>query len=216
MIDGDPDVETRSLMSMTIDSTRDKRSSDDPPKTAVSVPLIANFALFQAVWLVTVLGAARGSVWPGVAALAFFLLAHAALSPTAKVDYVLCVLLVAVGALIESFNGVSGLLVHRDSAFGAAFPPTWMLVLWCNLALILNNSIGWLLNRPVLAGLLGAMGGAASYAAGVALGAAEFGMPTREALPILAATWAIVTPLLMFVARRVNSLAARGVTASRP
>ncbi len=208
-------MKSQSVTSMTFDTNSAKRSAKQPPKAPVSVPLIANFALFQSVWLITVLGAARGSVWPGVVALAFFLAAHAALSSTAKVDYVLCVLLVAVGALVESVNGASGLLVHRDSVFGAAFPPAWMLVLWCNLALVLNNSIGWLLNRPVLAGLLGAAGGAMSYAAGVALGAAEFGMARGEALPILAATWAIVTPLLLYVTRGVNRLAASGVSAGR-
>ena len=194
-------------MSVAIDTAREKPAPVSLSR--VSVPLIANFALFQAVWLITVLGAARGSIWPGVAALAFFLAAHSALSATAKADYVLCVLLIAVGALIESVNGAAGLLVHQNAPFGGAFPPVWMLVLWCNLALTLNNSIGWLLQRPVLAGLLGALGGAASYAAGVALGAAEFGMATREALPILAATWAVVTPLLMYAARGVNRVAAR-------
>ena len=52
-----------------------------------AVPIIANFLLFQTVWLVTVIAASRDLTWPGVAALCFFLLAHAALSASARGDY---------------------------------------------------------------------------------------------------------------------------------
>jgi len=175
-----------------------------PEIPALSVPPIANFALFQFVWLVTVIGAARGAAWPGLAALAFFLTVHRALSATAKADHALCVLTIALGTIVETLNSASGFIVYRDPAAASVIPPIWILVLWCNLALILNNSAAWLLQRPVLAAVLGAIGGSLSYVGGVALGAAEFGVATRMAVPVLAVSWAILAPLLFAIARRVN------------
>lgn len=169
-----------------------------------AVPIIANFLLFQTVWLVTVIAASRDLTWPGVAALCFFLLAHAALSASARGDYVLCAALVVVGVVVEGINGASGLIVHRDALGGGALPPVWMLVLWCNLALILNNSVAWIQGRPWIAALLGGIGGAASYLGGIALGAAEFGTSTQTGLLIVGATWAVLTPLLFLAAERVH------------
>jgi len=175
-------------------------------RPSLSVPIVANFLLFQAVWLITVFGASRDSTWAGIAALGFFLGAHLFLSRTALIDYALCALAVVVGVAVESIGIGWGLIAYRGVEPGAAFPPAWILVLWCNLGLILNNSIAWLLNRPILSATLGAIGGAASYIGGVEIGAADFGIAPRDAIPILALTWAVVTPMLMYAARRLNRL----------
>lgn len=169
-----------------------------------AVPIIANFLLFQTVWLVTVIAASRDLTWPGLAAVGFFLLAHAALSESAPRDYVLCALLVIVGLAVEAINGATGLIVHRDALVSGALPPIWILVLWCNLALILNNSVAWVQGKPLLAALLGSVGGALSYLGGIALGAAEFGTDNTSALLIVGATWAVLTPLLFLTAARVH------------
>jgi hypothetical protein len=169
-----------------------------------AVPLIANFLLFQTVWLVTVIAASRDLTWPGIAAVGFFLVAHAALSESARGDYLLCAMLVAVGIVVEAIFGGSGLIVHRDAFGGGLLPPVWMLVLWCNLALVLNNSVAWVQGKHLLAALFGGVGGALSYLGGIALGAAEFGTSTPSALMIVGATWAVLTPLLFLAAERVH------------
>ena len=168
------------------------------------MPKFANFVLFQCVWILTVLGAAQGMIWPGIASLGFFLFVHSFLSESARTDYLVCVVAIAVGLVIESINARTGLIVHP--AGDSLLPPLWLLVLWCNLGLIFNNSVAWLLDKPWLAALLGAAGGTASYIGGVALGAASFGVPLKTAAPALAITWAIVTPLLFYATRRLNGL----------
>jgi len=166
------------------------------------MPKFANFVLFQCVWIVTVLGAAQGVIWPGIASLAFFLTVHAFLSESARTDYLVCILAIALGLVIESINAKTGLIVHPVG--DSLFPPLWIIILWCNLGLIFNNSVSWLLDKPLLAALLGAAGGTVSYIGGVAIGAASFGVPLETAAPALAITWAIVTPLLFYATRRLN------------
>lgn len=136
----------------------------------------------------------------------FFLGVHYTLSPSALIDYALCGLTVVVGVAVESIAIGAGLIDYRLGDSAIAIPPVWILVLWCNLGLILNNSVAWLLDRPYLAAALGAIGGTASYVAGVSLGAADFGTAPRDAMLYLAVTWAIVTPLLLIGARRLNRL----------
>ena len=182
------------------------------------VPLLANFALFQSVWLITVIAASRDLAWPGVAALGFFLVVHAAFATNPRTDYALCVLLVLFGTAIESINISSGLLVHRPAALewaGGMLPPLWLLVLWCNLALILDHGLRWLQPYPLLAAALGSAGGALSYMAGVALGAAEFGIDDSKAIIALAATWAVVTPLALYLARALHRLSERDAPSGR-
>ena len=157
----------------------------------------ANIVLFQAVWFATIIGASKGLAWPGAAALLIFLGAHYYLSRTARVDYVLSLILVGVGIVVETLLSGGGLISYDTTGLS----PAWILLLWCNLGLILNNSISWLANRPLLASILGAVGGAASYLGGVKLGAAELHVPTTTATLILAITWAILTPLLFYLAR---------------
>lgn len=178
------------------------------PVPRISVPLFANFVLFQAVWLITVIGASRGQSWPGLAALAFFLSVHYVLAPRPGVDYVTSAVAVVVGIAVETVNVGSGLIVYESASFGAALPPAWILVLWCSLGLTLNNSLAWLQQHLLWAALLGAAGGTLSYLGGVALGAADLGVAPSQALPFLALTWAGVTPLLMLFARTLRNYAA--------
>jgi len=164
----------------------------------------ANFLLFQIVWFATVIGAANNLIWPGLAAMTVFIIVHAVLTPNPGRDYCLCALAIVIGVIVESANAATGLIDFGDSLIGGVLPPLWILILWCNLGLILNHSIVWLQQQLLLAALLGALGGAMSYAGGVALGAAEFGRPAPAAIGAIALTWAIVTPLLMISARRLN------------
>ena len=175
------------------------------------IPKIANFLLFQAVWIITILGAAQGRISDGWIALTFFIVVHFFLSPTAVADYALCVIVAAIGGIIDTINLRTDLIIYNGLLPGLDIAPPWTPVLWCALALTLNNSLGWLHGRPLLAALLGAIGGMASYLAGTNLGAATLGMNLTESALWLAGTWAVLTPLLFFVAAQ-----ARNVIAARP
>jgi hypothetical protein len=91
-----------------------------------------------------------------------------------------------------------------------AVTPLWMLVLWAQLGSVLREPLRWLHGRKWLAAALGAVGGAASYAAGVRLGACAF-PEARLALAVLAAGWAVIMPMLLVA----TSVVQRTVSASR-
>jgi hypothetical protein len=81
--------------------------------------------------------------------------------------------------------------------------PPWMAVLWPLLGSTLNHSMAWLQRRPVLAALLGAAGGLASYEAGARLGAVEMVDPTTCRI-VIAAAWAVLMPGLLALAARLR------------
>jgi len=165
---------------------------------------LINFILFQAVWFATVLGAANGQAWPGFLTIGVFLIVHSVMVADPSKDILLSAVTILIGVGVEMVNVSTGLIDYQGGLISNILPPAWILILWCNVGLIINNSVAWLQNRLVLASVLGGLGGAISYGGGVALGAAEFGVPTQTALMWVGLTWAIVTPILLMIARYLN------------
>lgn len=92
---------------------------------------------------------------------------------------------------------------HAADAAGHGLSPAWMVALWVNFACTLHASLRWLLGRPLLAALLGALGGPLSYAAGARLGALSLGGDATGSLVAVAIEWAVALPLLTLLAARV-------------
>ena len=135
---------------------------------------LINFFLFQSVWLITVLGAARGMTWPGIAMIGLFALIHGLIIPAPKRDFILLALATMIGFICDS-----ALVRWEWLQVTTTFPipglaPLWMLILWANLALAINHCLGWLHHRYWLAAVCGAIGGPLAYLGGVALGAGTF------------------------------------------
>ena len=57
---------------------------------------------------------------------------------------------------------------RRDPAFPPHGAPLWILCLWAAFALTLTRSLAWLMRRPWLAALLGALGAPLAYASAAA------------------------------------------------
>lgn len=64
-------------------------------------------------------------------------------------------------------------------------------------------SLRWLQPRPLLAAVLGLVGGPLAWYAGARLGALELPDPSL-ALSVLGAGWAALMPLLLWLASRLN------------
>jgi hypothetical protein len=79
-----------------------------------------------------------------------------------------------------------------------------MIGLWLNFAATLNQSLGWLHGRPLLAALFGAAGGPLAYYGGARLGATE-ALPGAGGLLLLAVGWGVMTPLLLKLAKTLRS-----------
>ena len=79
--------------------------------------------------------------------------------------------------------------------------------MWMLFATTLNVSMQWLRARPLLAALMGFVAGPLSYVAGEKLGGMTFVNETA-ALAALAIGWAVMMPLLMRLATRLNGVRA--------
>jgi hypothetical protein len=82
-----------------------------------------------------------------------------------------------------------------------ALAPLWLSCLWPVLATTLGHAFSGLQQRPLLAAVLGAIGGFTSYTAGTAMTDIGFAHPLAGPIAI-AAIWACLFPALALVARR--------------
>lgn len=108
----------------------------------------------------------------------------------------------AIGFLVETVYIRSGLLDYKFASTSAQIAPVWIVWLWANLALTMNNCLGWLHGRHVIAVAAGIVAGPLTYLAGARLGAAELGTTTAPAFAYFAVSWAVLVPVLLYVAAR--------------
>ncbi len=169
-----------------------------------------NFLAFQLGWFACVLGAANAYPWLGVWAAIVIVAGNVAWSarPAAEAGFIALALLA--GAAWETLLLASGALQYSAGSLLPGFPPPWILALWALFASTLNVSLGWLQGRWLLAAVLGGLSGPASYWAGARLGALNIVDPLVFVL-MLAAGWAVLTPVLLALARRLCGQTSRGV-----
>jgi hypothetical protein len=177
-----------------------------PARTSLPTRLVvANFLLFQVGWFACVLGAAHGWAWSGTAVVAMIVAWHVARAPRPLVEFKLVAAATGVGFLWENFLMHAGLVRFISGKFAEMLAPAWILAMWALFAITLNVSLRWLQGRWLLAFVLGAVAGPASYLGGVRLGAAVL-PATAPALLALGIGWALLTPLLLLMARRWNGM----------
>jgi hypothetical protein len=126
--------------------------------------------------------------------------------PVAEIRLAFCALAIGLawdGALLNL-----GLLAFSPAGPIDSLPPPWMLALWPLFASTLNVSLRWLHARPVVAAVLGGISGPLSYWGGTRLGALQLPEPATG-LALLAAGWAVITPLLLVLARRFDGIRPR-------
>lgn len=165
--------------------------------------LAINVAAFQAGWFTCVLGAAHGLPWIGVAAAAAVVAWHAFRAQRPARELTLIAAAIAVGAIFDSALATSRWVEFAPQAPAPDAAPYWILALWALFATTLNVSLGWMRGRPALAAALGLFAGPLAYWAGARLGALEIVKPAA-ALVALALGWAVILPLLIALARRLE------------
>lgn len=152
---------------------------------------------YQAVWFAAVIGAGRGTAWPGVLAAAAFVALHLRHAPRHRLRHRLRLgaAALAAGGVVDGSLASTGLIDY--AAQGALPVPTWILALWVAFAMTLTASLDLLQRRPLVAASAGAIGAPLAYA-GAAVGwqAVAFDTPSWPALCLLGAGWALALPLL--------------------
>ena len=164
-------------------------------------PLV-NFMLYQVAWLACVLGAAKGQPLIGVGVALLVVAQHLALSPNAGQELKLILLTGLLGGAWETWL-ITQDWVRYVGGESAWLAPAWIIALWLAFATTFNVSLRWLQPRPLLAAVLGLVGGPLAWYAGARLGALELPDPSL-ALSVLGAGWAALMPLLLWLASRLN------------
>ena len=166
---------------------------------------------FQVVWMIAVGGAAHGAWWAGPVAVGIFGAYQLAAPQPGRADPRLIVLAVTLGFVVDSLLARSHLVGYASPFPSVDFAPVWILALWANLALTLNHSLAYLQRRPLIAALFGAIGAPLSYFfAARTWHAVTLAEPMATSLLVLAAMWAVATPVL---ARAALTLARRSTSA---
>jgi Protein of unknown function (DUF2878) len=145
-----------------------------------------NFVAYQLAWFAVILAAANDHAWVSVAVALLVAATHLAVRREA-LDARLIALAAAVGLLVDSTLVIAG-QVRFASAWPDGVAPYWMLSLWMVFATTLNHSLRWLVRRPLVAALAGAVGGPLAYFAGAQLDALRLVSPATS-LPLIGALW---------------------------
>ena len=159
--------------------------------------LLLNIVIYQTIWFLCVLFGNLGAL------LSLPLLAlHFVFSDKKAADARMMVILGTLGLIIDGSLRAAGVLAL--SSWGWPIP-LWLATIWLGLATLPHHSLWWMRSRLFVNILFGALGGPLAYWGGMQLGAASFPLPLEYSLLVLAAVWAVVWPLVMFLAGRKES-----------
>jgi hypothetical protein len=170
------------------------------------VTVVVNVVLYQLGWVACVLGAAHGLPWIGPLAAAAIIAWHLARAARTRPELALVACAVLLGALFDTLLVQAGWVHFSAGALIAGTAPCWMMALWAIFATTLNISLRSLRTHPVLALILGALGGPLAYFAGARLGAITL-VAAGPALSAIALGWAVLAPVLLLAARRFDGYA---------
>jgi hypothetical protein len=162
---------------------------------------LVNFALFQLGWFASVLLGASQYHWLGPVVVFAILFVHLRSSQDREAERRLIGYALLIGLVWENLLSLGGLIVYPSGQPFGILAPVWIIAMWPLLAITLNVSLRWLKALPAMAALFGAIGGPLAFLAGERLGAAVF--PNFYlAMAALAVGWAILFPVLMYLAAR--------------
>jgi hypothetical protein len=166
---------------------------------------LINLGAFQAGWFSCVLGAANGYPLLGPYVVLIVVALHLAVATRPGPELLLIAVAGLLGVLFDSALLRTGWLTYSSGVLWATVAPYWIVAMWLAFATTLNVSLRWLRGRTWTALVFGAIGGPLSYLAGARLGGLEFIRPAA-ALPALAVGWAVVTPLLVWLAAKFDGI----------
>ena len=168
--------------------------------------ILTNVILFQIGWFSCVMSGAANRPWIGGIVALIIVSFHLFRAPDRQPELKLIMIALGIGAIWDSILVSQNWLTYDSGLFLPNMAPYWIILMWGLFATMLNVSLRWLRGRWVLAALFGAIGGPLAYYGGHRLGALEFG---NESIAILALAigWAVLTPVLMYLAPRFDGYA---------
>ena len=167
--------------------------------------LLLNVVFFKVGWVSSVFGGANDMPWLGPLAVFIAVLLHlwASHRPSSELALILaCGLL---GAAFDSVLVSLGWVGYASGVFSEGLAPYWIITMWMLLGTTLNRSMRWLRGKPLLAAVIGLFSGPLAYLAGAKIGGIQF-IDQNAALLMLGIGWAVVLPVLMYLAGRLDGV----------
>jgi hypothetical protein len=109
-----------------------------------------------------------------------------------------------IGLILDSALASAGLVSFTSGVWIDGIAPHWMVGLWIAFATTLNISMRWLVTRPALAVVFGALGGPVAYCAGAKLGAIAIN-PSATTFIAIGLGWAAAMWLLTLAVAHINN-----------
>lgn len=157
---------------------------------------ILNLAIFQAGWIVCVVG---GDSY-AIAYTAIALLIHHWYVLEKNSEWQLIAIVTVVGSLWDILMALSGMIYYADSGFLGI--PIWLICLWALFATTFMHALSWLNRYLWIAAVFAAVMGPASYWFGSDLSDAYFGTPILTSLVVMAVGWSTLFPAGIYLTRR--------------
>lgn len=167
--------------------------------------ILINIVAFKIGWVASVLGAANGLPLLGPALMLPAIAIHLHNANDPSRELMLIGLTGAIGATWDSVMVAAGWLSYPAGTIVSGLAPYWILAMWMLFATTLNMAFRWLQSKLLLASVLGAVFGPASYYAGARLEAVVINDLTAS-MVALAVAWAILLPGLLFLAKRFDGV----------
>ena len=165
--------------------------------------LLLNFALFHIGWLACVVGAASNMSLLGSSIALLLIAVHLFTVANFRAELYLVLAAVVIGFVWETLLLSQQWLAYAGASLSSNLAPYWLVIMWALFATTINVSMAWMKNRWLLAVVMGAIFGPMAFIAGEKLGAVEF-LDNQRALIALSFGWAILMPLILWVAAKIN------------
>lgn len=168
--------------------------------------IIINFIVFQIGWLACVIGGAQHLPWLGTLLTLLYIPLHIMAMPAPRQELYFILLVGLLGLVWDSILVATGLTLFPSGILLENTAPHWIVALWILFASTVNVSLRWLQQRWILAAILGAIAGPASYYIGQRLGGVDFNNMLLS-LTVLAVAWAFFMPLILWLSERFDGMA---------
>ena len=154
-------------------------------------------------WLSCVLGAALDMHWLGLLTVILLCLIHLYIIGRRKFSsaILLGMSCIAVGFIVDTI--LINFKVFEPNRWILPRPITtiWLLMLWANFSLALNESLKWFQKHLFISALMGSFFGPLAYLAASRIGAVRLTTPFSNSLIALGIAWFLAMPLISFLSK---------------
>ena len=156
---------------------------------------LINFIIFQSLWLLSVISAAKGSAYVGVLAISIAAASYLWRSQNRLATLKFYSFAISLGFVVDTLLIQLNTITIRPIEMSIS--PLFMVALWINFILTFNYSLHWIHRSLILGIVLAMLGAPLAYITGEKLAAIYVNSPLLYSLPVIGGVWGISMALLM-------------------